>query len=76
MDVSPRAIGARYGHTNVIAHDWRRLAAFHETAFGCVPVPPGRDDFGEVPERATAVPGAAFRGVHLRLPGAAVVPGA
>lgn len=69
MTGSPRAIGARYGHTNVIARDWRRLAAFYEDVFGCVPVPPERNYSGEVLERATAVPGAAFRGVHLRLPG-------
>lgn len=69
MKDSPRAIGARYGHTNVLARDWRRLAAFYEDVFGCVPVPPERDYAGEVLERATAVPGAAFRGVHLRLPG-------
>jgi len=69
MTDSPRAIGARYGHTNVIARDWRRLATFYEDVFGCVPVPPERDYSGELLERATAVPGAAFRGVHLRLPG-------
>ncbi len=62
-------LGARYGHTNVIARDWRRLATFYETVFGCVMVPPQRDVKGEPAERGTAVPGAAFRGVHLRLPG-------
>ena len=64
-----RAAGARFGHVNVIARDWRALAAFYETVFGCVVVPPERDYAGEVVERGTAVPGAAFRGVHLRLPG-------
>lgn len=62
-------IGARYGHTNVIARDWRRLASFYETVFGCIPVPPERDYHGELAERGTGVPGAAFQGVHLRLPG-------
>ena len=62
-------LGARYGHTNVIARDWRRLASFYETVFGCVPVPPERDYSGDLAERGTGVPGAAFRGVHLRLPG-------
>ncbi len=28
-DSQPRAVGAKYGHTNVIARDWRRLAAFY-----------------------------------------------
>ena len=62
-------LGARYGHTNVIARDWRRLATFYETVFGCVMVPPERDVKGEQAERGTAVAGAQFRGVHLRLPG-------
>jgi catechol 2,3-dioxygenase-like lactoylglutathione lyase family enzyme len=61
--------GARYGHTNLVARDWRRLAAFYEQLFGCVPVPPERDYRGPDLERGTAVEGAALRGVHLRLPG-------
>ena len=63
------ARGARYGHTNVIARDWRRLAEFYTAVFGCELVPPERDYAGEVLERGTAVPGATLRGVHLRLPG-------
>jgi predicted enzyme related to lactoylglutathione lyase len=63
------SLNARYGHTNVIARDWRRLASFYEAVFDCTPVPPERDYAGEIAERGTAVPGAAFRGVHLRLPG-------
>jgi catechol 2,3-dioxygenase-like lactoylglutathione lyase family enzyme len=62
-------IGARYGHTNLIARDWRRLAAFYETVFDCVLVPPERDVSGDLAERGTGVDGAAFKGVHLRLPG-------
>jgi len=31
--------GARYGHTNLIARDWRALASFYEQLFGCAPVP-------------------------------------
>ena len=61
--------GARYGHTNLIARDWRLLAGFYERLFGCVPVPPERDYRGPDLERGTGVPGAALRGVHLRLPG-------
>jgi hypothetical protein len=38
--------GARYGHTNLIARDWRRLATWYERLFGCVPVPPERDYAG------------------------------
>jgi len=61
--------GARYGHTNLIAHDWRALARFYEDLFGCTPVPPERDFKGLDLERGTGIPGAELRGVHLRLPG-------
>lgn len=61
--------GARFGHVNIIASDWRRLADFYTSVFGCVPVPPERDYSGPDLERGTGVPGAALRGVHLRLPG-------
>lgn len=65
----PTARGARYGHTNVIARDWRRLARFYTTVFGCAVVPPARDYAGEPLERGTGVVAATLRGVHLRLPG-------
>jgi catechol 2,3-dioxygenase-like lactoylglutathione lyase family enzyme len=69
-DASPAAAtGARYGHTNLIARDWRLLANFYERLFGCVPVPPERNYGGSDLERGTGVPGAALRGIHLRLPG-------
>ena len=59
----------RFAHVNVIAQDWRRLAAFYETVFGCRPVPPERDQQGDWLDRAIGVAGAHIRGVHLRLPG-------
>ncbi|MEQ1831971.1 MAG: VOC family protein [Candidatus Eisenbacteria bacterium] len=61
--------GARYGHTNLIAEDWRKLAQFYEEHFGCVPVPPERNYRGHDLERGTGIPGAELRGAHLRLPG-------
>ena len=61
--------GARFGHVNIIASDWHRLADFYVRVFGCVPVPPERDYSGPDLERGTGVRGAAFRGVHLRVPG-------
>jgi predicted enzyme related to lactoylglutathione lyase len=61
--------GARYAHTNLIARDWWRLATFYRELFGCEPVPPERDYSGPTLEAGTGVPGAALRGVHLRLPG-------
>ena len=62
-------ISATYVHTNLIARDWRKLADFYESVFGCLPVPPERDYAGPDLERGTGVPGAELRGVHLRLPG-------
>jgi predicted enzyme related to lactoylglutathione lyase len=61
--------GARYVHTNLIARDWRALAGFYTSLFGCTVVPPERDYAGPDLEAGTGVPGAALRGVHLRLPG-------
>jgi predicted enzyme related to lactoylglutathione lyase len=60
---------ARYAHTNLVARDWRRLAAFYEAVFGCTPVPPERDLKGEWLARGSGVPAARLRGIHLRLPG-------
>ena len=62
-------IDARFGHVNVIARDWRALAAFYTDVFGCTFVPPERDISGPVLERGTGIAGAALRGAHLRLPG-------
>lgn len=61
--------GARYGHTNLIAKDWQRLAQFYIDLFGCEIVPPERDFAGAKLESMTGLPGAHLRGVHLRLPG-------
>ena len=61
--------GAKYGHTNLIAKDWRGLARFYEEQFGCTPVPPERDFKGSDLERGTGISGAELRGAHLRLPG-------
>lgn len=62
-------VDAKYAHTNLIARDWRALAAFYERLFGCEPVPPERDFAGPELERGTGVPGARLTGAHLRLPG-------
>jgi len=62
-------IDARFGHLNLIARDWRALADFYTAMFGCELVPPERDYGGDDLAAGTGVPGAALRGVHLRLPG-------
>ena len=61
--------GARYGHTNLIARDWRRLAAFYTDLFGCTFGPPERDYAGPQLDAGTGVPGSTLKGAHLRLPG-------
>ena len=61
--------GTRYGHTNLIAHDWKALSRFYQDLFGCVPVPPVRDFKGPDLDRGTGIAGAELRGEHLRLPG-------
>ena len=60
---------ARYVHTNLIARDWRALAAWYVTVFGCTVVPPERDYMGPELEAGSGVAGAHLQGVHLRLPG-------
>lgn len=60
---------ARYVHTNLIARDWKSLAGFYESLFGCLRVPPERDYSGPELDAGTGIQGAALRGVHLRLPG-------
>lgn len=59
----------RYTHTNIIAHDWRTLAAFYIEVFGCEPTGPERDLSGAWVDALTGIPGAHVVGAHLRLPG-------
>ena len=61
--------GARFGHLNIVARDWKKLAAFYTDLFGCVLVPPERDYAGPILESGTGVKGSTLQGVHLRLPG-------
>jgi catechol 2,3-dioxygenase-like lactoylglutathione lyase family enzyme len=63
------AIEARFGHVNVTARDWRRLAAFYTDVFGCEFVPPERDIRGPDLDAATGLHDAHLTGAHLRLPG-------
>ncbi len=59
----------KYVHTNLIAHDWKRLVDFYTHVFDCTLVPPERDLSGQWLDDATSVPHARIRGAHLRLPG-------
>jgi len=62
-------MASRFAHVNLVARDWRKLAAFYERLFGCSPVPPERDLRGPWLERATGLAGANIQGMHLLLPG-------
>lgn len=62
-------IQTKYVHTNLIAQDWKKLAAFYEQVFGCTRVLPERNLSGKWLKEATGVPDAEIQGVHLRLPG-------
>ena len=61
--------GARFGHVNVTSVDWRRLADFYSTVFGCEFVPPERDIRSADLDAATCLRDAHLTGGHLRLPG-------
>ena len=62
-------IAAKFVHTNLIAKDWKALAAFYESVFGCVPIPPERHLSDTWVTEATGVSNAEIHGIHLRLPG-------
>ncbi len=62
-------IRSRFGHVNLVAHDFRELARFYEQVFGCIPMPPERSLAGEWLARGTGVANAHITGVHLQLPG-------
>lgn len=59
----------KYAHTNIVAHNWKRLATFYETVFGCVPIPPERDLSGDWLDKITGIRGSHIWGIHLQLPG-------
>ena len=61
--------GIRYTHTNVIARDWRSLAAFYASTLGCRQVGPEGDLSGAWIDALTAIRGAHVTGAHLLLPG-------
>jgi predicted enzyme related to lactoylglutathione lyase len=62
-------IHARFVHANIVAQDWKVLARFYETVFGCIRIPPERHLTESWVERATGVEHAEIHGIHLRLPG-------
>jgi catechol 2,3-dioxygenase-like lactoylglutathione lyase family enzyme len=59
----------KYGHTNIITKDWKRLADFYRIVFECIPVSPERNLKGEWLNKGTGIKNAQLQGIHLRLPG-------
>lgn len=62
-------MATKYAHTNIVSHDWRKLADFYIKVFDCKEVPPERDLSGDWLEKATGLKNPHLRGMHLRLPG-------
>lgn len=58
-----------YRHTSINAKDWIKLSKFYQNVFGCVPVGPKRNLYGDWFEKVTGVKGAHVQGQHLALPG-------
>jgi lactoylglutathione lyase len=63
------ASATRFVHTNLVAHDWKKLSRFYIKVFGCTRKPPERDLEGAWLDEATSLSGAHIRGIHLGLPG-------
>lgn len=59
----------KFGHVNIIATDWQKLAQFYIDLFSCTEVPPIRNQSGQWLSKGTGVKDASLEGVHLRLPG-------
>lgn len=59
----------KFGHTNIVTKNWKKLADFYEQVFDCKPVPPERNQKGEWLDKGTGVSNAHLQGMHLRLPG-------
>jgi catechol 2,3-dioxygenase-like lactoylglutathione lyase family enzyme len=59
----------RYAHTNLVARDWRKLAAFYVDVLGCEPIGSERDHGGPLFEALCGMPGAKAKGRHFRVPG-------
>jgi predicted enzyme related to lactoylglutathione lyase len=59
----------KYVHTNLVARDWRLLAAFYVKVFQCKAKPPERNLKGEWLDTLTGIKNSRIKGMHLSLPG-------
>jgi predicted enzyme related to lactoylglutathione lyase len=62
-------LNIKYVHTNIVAKNWRKLADFYISVFGCKIIPPIRHYTGKELDSAVKINQATLSGVHLRLPG-------
>lgn len=58
-----------FAHVNIVTDNWKKLADFYITVFGCTALYPERDLSGDWLNRATGIPNAHFTGIHLAMPG-------
>ena len=59
----------QYAHTNILARDWKKLAAFYIDVFDCKPIYPERDMNGDWIDEMTNIEDVHISGIHLALPG-------
>jgi catechol 2,3-dioxygenase-like lactoylglutathione lyase family enzyme len=59
----------RFAHVNIVATDWKRLAAFYTEVFQCEPVSSERDHHGPNTDALTGMKNVRVVGQHLRVPG-------
>ena len=62
-------VNTKFAHVNLISRNWRALADFYITVFGCREKKPERDLSGQWLNDLTAIPDVHIRGMHLYLPG-------
>lgn len=55
-------------HVNINAKDWKKVAAFYEEVFGCVPMPPEKKISGDYASGLTGLEGADIEGMVLAFP--------
>ncbi|MEA5031394.1 MAG: VOC family protein [Sphaerochaeta sp.] len=62
-------MNAKFSHVNLISRDWKTLADFYITVFGCSEKPPVRNLEGKWLDSLTGIPDTHISGIHLFLPG-------
>lgn len=55
-------------HVNINAKDWKKVAAFYEEVFGCIPMPPQKKISGDYAAGLTGLEGSDIEGMVLAFP--------